>query len=996
MTETTLRLAFRLAQCESEVQARELLVAAPHLSPADLMEVLRHPEDYRIPDDQARALRSRERWLAKTLQALTGGVDAGVPARLYGQLAMTSRNQGKLDQAKRFYRFAFANATSSWEQAAALSGMAIIESDPCRARALYRQAEEICERNGVGGPTLAYIFNNLGTLEMGEGHLELAAQLFEKARIIAANEEIADVYVLARINEAELAHRLGRLDDTSRCLDDIRWIEGSGSPHEPEYHAARRRVAGLETESPMDWRSKTIEELEELLVSPINAADRFLILQELGDKYHERRDGQRIDNLRQAVSYWEQHAALMEVDGIADKVIADAVVKEILPIAEMHRKLGNAFNELDLLDNHQALSGKAQKHFEKALEILPKSAEYATHRRTWLNDYANAIASNAKNHADGGLLHKSLEIQSELLATLDAHPVERCVALVNMSQTYRELTLLDPHAARADLYEKAWSCLVAAEEALSSDDQQNTRLALHVATAKADTAVDMLRSSAELARLRERLNELLPADDLRTIQPERSCWVLFAAARLALALREKARVYRLLLNGMRMLGSRIAGGSIPAERVRALEYGNHLLVSAMTEWGEVERAAFFASTLPAERLRTYAPGRRWKAPAGSCAVLFADILPNRLAAFVISPSGIRSRDLPVGPLELMRIGAEFANPASERIDDGQPLPDQRLAAVTSLTDFIGEKLFRPIEDLLPDRGSLAVIPSRAMATLPLHLAVLTGAKRLLDLYEVTYCSRLSFDAVVCAAPRPSASTAVFVAGYSPRNARLPFGDLEVRAVAAIYAPDSQLESGENATPEAVLRGLLQARVAHLCCHGAFDWESPLDSKLFFAVRPLSMREIQLSLSQSPCDLIVLSACETGMRFNASTGKSDFVSILLRAGCGIVISADWRVDDLSTAVLMEKVHRALAQAADPATALAVAQRSMQTETGRAVAAQVRNWIDASDTQLPLEELVYLTQAVDALAGREGDAVFAHPVYWGLFSTSAFCFHLERAR
>ena len=69
---------------------------------------------------------------------------------------------------------------------------------------------------------------------------------------------------------------------------------------------------------------------------------------------------------------------------------------------------------------------------------------------------------------------------------------------------------------------------------------------------------------------------------------------------------------------------------------------------------------------------------------------------------------------------------------------------------------------------------------------------------------------------------------------------------------------------------------------------------------------------------------------------------------------------------------------------------------QTETGRAMAAHVRKWIAASDTQLPLEVQVYLTRAVDALAEREDDAVFANPMYWGLFSTSTFCFHLKRAR
>ena len=305
---------------------------------------------------------------------------------------------------------------------------------------------------------------------------------------------------------------------------------------------------------------------------------------------------------------------------------------------------------------------------------------------------------------------------------------------------------------------------------------------------------------------------------------------------------------------------------------------------------------------------------------------------------------------------------------------------------------MGEKLFRPLEDLLPDDGPLVLIPLPPMLVLPLQLATLTGGKSLLDRFEVTYCSQVCFGDEEPKRAETSGPGEVFIASYSPETARLPFAALEERAVAERYATGPYVVSGENATPEAVLLGLERGQLAHLCCHGNFDWESPLDSMLLFAGRGLSVREIQLSLARSPCDLIVLSACEAG---TSQIEGSDFASILLEAGCGIVIAADWRIDDLSTTVLMEKLHWALAKGAGAAEALAVAQRSMQTEPAGEMAARVRNWLSACAAELTPEEQAYVTKKLDALAERAQEAVFADPVYWGSFSVKAERFRLARS-
>ena len=466
-------------------------------------------------------LQRMESWLAKVLQALTGEFDASIPADLYGQLAMASRQQGKPEQAKRFYQFSFENSKSAEEKAAALSGTAILErlqGNLDRARTIFRQAEEICEGAGSRGRALAYVLVNLGGVEMDAQQWETAGELFEKTRTIALQERISEIYALARISQAELARRQGDAAGAARCLDDIRWIEGSGSPQEQNYQAMRRTIADAQTENQPDPESQTIEDLEQRLlhsgigVSTATDVDRVMLQKELGSKYFARRGGQRIESVQAAVSYWEAALAFLEkgkVAGTPVREIVDATAMKAV-VAGLHGDLGRAYNEWCSLDYDRDLSAKARNHFEEALRILPEGSEFAEYRRALLNNLGNAVAWEAKaslswvvaGQPDRGSLRKSLDVQSQLLQELDQDPVGRCQVLINLCQTYGELGEADPDGARDAYYPAAWDCIMAAEKTLNLIAHPEPELVLGVAVKKAQMAADMGRAPVELARVK--------------------------------------------------------------------------------------------------------------------------------------------------------------------------------------------------------------------------------------------------------------------------------------------------------------------------------------------------------------------------------------------------------------------------------------------------------------------------------------------------------------
>jgi CHAT domain-containing protein len=81
-----------------------------------------------------------------------------------------------------------------------------------------------------------------------------------------------------------------------------------------------------------------------------------------------------------------------------------------------------------------------------------------------------------------------------------------------------------------------------------------------------------------------------------------------------------------------------------------------------------------------------------------------------------------------------------------------------------------------------------------------------------------------------------------------------------------------------------------------------------------------------------------------------SGMSGSTFALLRAGCKAVIAAKWRVNDLAIAVLMERLHRGLAEGTSAAESLACAQRNMAGYDAQVIATNVRKWLKASSADL----------------------------------------------
>jgi tetratricopeptide (TPR) repeat protein len=155
--------------------------------------------------------------------------------------------------------------------------------------------------------------------------------------------------------------------------------------------------------------------------------------------------------------------------------------------------------------------------------------------------------------------------------------------------------------------------------------------------------------------------------------------------------------------------------------------------------------------------------------------------------------------------------------------------------------------------------------------------------------------------------------------------RLDHAAAELRALAGVVdAP--RLVLGDDATVATARTLLPPAAVAHLACHGVFRADNPQFSSLELADGPVFVYDLE-ALPRVP-PLLVLSACQTGRAAVHATDELLGVSAsLLAMGARHVVAALADVPDDLSAVLMVAFHRAVADGASPAVALARARRDL---------------------------------------------------------------------
>ncbi|MBG1240501.1 CHAT domain-containing protein [Nostoc sp. NZL] len=349
-------------------------------------------------------------------------------------------------------------------------------------------------------------------------------------------------------------------------------------------------------------------------------------------------------------------------------------------------------------------------------------------------------------------------------------------------------------------------------------------------------------------------------------------------------------------------------------------------------------------------------------------MLYPLILDDRLELVIITPDAppLR-RPVKVKREELNQVIADFRS-ALEHRDDNVKIPAQKLY----------NWLIKPLEaDLKQAKATTIIYASDGQLRYIPLAALYDGNQWLVQNYRINnitaksltnfnnvHQSKLKVLAGAFADIKLSYSVRIGQEEHSLRG--LPFAGQEVANLAVSIADTTQFLD-KDFSLEAMKPRMNEFNIVHLATHAAFVPGQPEDSFILFGNgdRP-TLRDIE-SWTLNNVDLVVLSACETGIGGKFGNGEEilglgyQFQS----RGARAAIASLWSVNDGGTQALMNVFYAQLIQGNLSKTE-ALRQAQIALITGRQDAAgKQRNSIE-----------------IEALPSNVSDKL-SHPYYWAAF-------------
>lgn len=236
-------------------------------------------------------------------------------------------------------------------------------------------------------------------------------------------------------------------------------------------------------------------------------------------------------------------------------------------------------------------------------------------------------------------------------------------------------------------------------------------------------------------------------------------------------------------------------------------------------------------------------------------------------------------------------------------------------------------LFAPLEALTTGASRLLIVPHDLLHRIPFHAFRSPEGTYLAERFILSYAPSLAVAQEAVGMPGVGKLGPAILLGADKTAyaalASLSFASAELTGISK-WLPETRGFEAEQASRRNLLRQRGDCEILHCACHGEYDSDDPLLSRLYLADGPLYGYEIERL--QFRARIAVLSACESGIQ-KRLPGDETFglVRALLSRGFGAVIASLWKVADQSTALLMEEFYRQRSSGViDAASALRNAQ------------------------------------------------------------------------
>ncbi|MCS7208214.1 MAG: tetratricopeptide repeat protein [Fimbriimonadales bacterium] len=864
-------------------------------------------------------------------------------------LGNVATDRGDLDGAQGYYERALALferlAPNSLEVASTLNGLgnvALSRGDLVSAQRYYEQALAIRERLAPVSLELAYSLHNLGNVALIRDDLDAAQGYYERA--LALFERLApnSLEVAATLNGlGAVVHDRGDLALAQRYYEQALAIQERLAPNSLDVaHTLSKLGAVAHYRGDLALAQRRYEQalaIQERLAP--NSLDVAHALNSLGIVVHDQGD------LDSALRYYEQALAIRErlaPDSLdvasslhnlgnvaADRgnlALAQRYYEQALRIhtriAANSLGLANTLNSLGSVAYTQKNLVSAQRYYEQALAILRRLAPDSVLMAGVLHNLGN-VACGQGNFASAQrfyekaltlynrLAPESLQVANTLndlarLALSRNQPqkafqlLQRAVAIVerqrqHIADTETRVLFSEQYFFPYALLALAHLRLKQPHHAVETLERSRARTLTESMHQRQLTFANVPKPLQELLQQQERLNERRlqtyralrqtdPKDNETIAQHQRTLRMLDQQQRaLDKQLHEQFPTYAELLIPKPLTLQQIQ---------ESLEPGTVLLYYALAEKElliiTVSRKSVQGHRVALKPKELEGTIRRFQAivgkpPLGRTTKERQELLPlsRKLYSWLVKPAEASLRGArralicPDGVLNLVPWSALVVSVNRK----GQPVYWIEQVAIY-LTPSMG--VYRQARSVKPASQKVAVVAVS------------------------------NYGGVELAQARSATATLLRRSGTGAKLANLPHVQVEVSRLQQLFGNQARALMDADATPEEARAFAEGARVLHFACHARADNVDPLGSVLLLA--PAGKDEGLLTAAdvltgwRLRADLVMLSACETGMGvLRKYEGMFGLARAFLFAGCRSVGTSLWQVGDRSTAMLMGEFY-----------------------------------------------------------------------------------------
>lgn len=308
----------------------------------------------------------------------------------------------------------------------------------------------------------------------------------------------------------------------------------------------------------------------------------------------------------------------------------------------------------------------------------------------------------------------------------------------------------------------------------------------------------------------------------------------------------------------------------------------------------------------------------------------------------------------------------FFEASINEINESDPLDRLYDDEVITLGNEIGAVLLNPIAQVLIENNTKRIIllPSQALHLLPLHTATYqleNKQKRLIDDFNIAFAPSASilYNCFQRSQNNQSANDELITITNS--TGYVPFSNEEIYLVESLYTNKLSIQVGKRNEIAEMMKAIPSARYLHVCSHGnasgiyfgnSAQESTNQDTQDEGRIVIWSSETIEY-YDLSAISLVILSSCESGVTDTGSGFRDEYIGLpssFIVAGVPSVIASLWKVNGISTTLLMWKFHTNLINGLSIDGALRSAQLWLKNSSRADVAEFLKPLLLRNQTEL----------------------------------------------